>query len=262
MKPSVWQALEGARLIQGKVALITGAAMGIGKAIAKLFAHQGARLALVDLREKELMALVDEVRRDGGKAIGFAGDITEIRVVDALFAGTLKEYGRLDILVNNAGGGLPTDFFEITPEEWNQIIRLNLTAVFSLSQRAARIFREQKGGVIVNLSSQAGRSVSPTAGVHYTASKAGLLGLTRHMAKVLGKDNIRVNAVCPGVTNSERLMARLQARGSVEATAQSIPLGRIGDVDEVAAACLFLASDMASYVTGVSLDVNGGALMM
>ncbi len=262
MKPSVWQALEGAKLINGKVAIVTGAAVGIGKAIARLFAHQGGRLALVDIREKDVAQVAQEIAAKGGKAISISGDVTQPKDVDRIVETAVKEYGRLDILVNNAGGGLPTGFFEITPEEWNRILGLNLTAVFSLSQKAGRIFQAEGGGVIVNLSSQAGRSVSPTAGVHYTASKAGLLGLTRHMAKILGKDNIRVNAVCPGVTNSERLVARLEAKGAMETTAQSIPLGRIGDMDEIAATCLFLASDLAGYITGASLDVNGGSLMI
>jgi NAD(P)-dependent dehydrogenase (short-subunit alcohol dehydrogenase family) len=262
MKPSVWQALEGAKLINGKVAVITGGAGGIGKAIAHLFSHQGGRLGLADLREAELREVAKAIVSKGGEVIPITADVTRPEDADRIFEVITEKYGRLDILVNNAGGGLPTDFFSITLDEWNKIIGLNLSSAFSFSQKAARIFRKQGGGVIVNLSSQAGRSASPTAGVHYTASKAGVLGLTRHMAKILGKDNIRVNAVCPGVTNTERLMARLEARGTVETTAQAIPLGRIGDTDEIAAACLFLASDLSGYVTGEALDVNGGALMV
>jgi 3-oxoacyl-[acyl-carrier protein] reductase len=262
MKPSVWQALEGAKLVQGKVALITGAAAGIGKACALLFAHQGAKLALVDLQEEGLNQVCQEIRSRGGEAVPILADVTRNQDLDRAFDKIGEVYGGLDVLINNAGGGLPTDFFAIKPEEWNRILGLNLTAVFLLCQRAAGIFQKRGGGVIVNLSSQAGRSVSLTAGVHYTASKAGVLGLTRHMARILAQDNIRVNAVCPGITNSERLMKRLQEKGTMEEIKRTVPLGRIGDVDEVASCCLFLASDLAGYVTGAALDVNGGALMM
>jgi len=262
MKPSIWQALEGAKLVKGKVALITGAAAGIGKACALVFAHQGAKVALVDLQEEGLKQVCEEVRNKGGHAAPILADVTNTQGLACIFEKVKEVYGDLDILINNAGGGLPTDFFAIEPEEWNRILSLNLTAVFLLSQRAAAIFRKRGGGVIVNLSSQAGRSVSPTAGVHYTASKAGVLGLTRHMARILAKDNIRVNAVCPGVTNSERLMKRIQEKGTEEDIKKTVPLGRIGDVDEVAASCLFLASDLAGYTTGAALDVNGGSLMI
>jgi NAD(P)-dependent dehydrogenase (short-subunit alcohol dehydrogenase family) len=262
MKPSIWQALEGAKLVKGKVVLITGAAAGIGKACALLFAHQGAKLALVDLQEGGLKQVCEEIKNTGGWAIPILADVTRHQDLDRIFDKIGEAYGGLDILVNNAGGGLATDFFAINPEEWNRILGLNLTAVFLLSQKATGIFQKRGGGVIVNLSSQAGRSVSPTAGVHYTASKAGVLGLTRHMARILAKDNIRVNAVCPGITNSERLMKRMREKGTEEGLKKMVPLGRIGDVDEVASCCLFLASDLAGYVTGAALDVNGGSLMM
>ncbi|NWF54598.1 MAG: SDR family oxidoreductase [Syntrophaceae bacterium] len=262
MKECVWQALEGAKLVDGKAVLITGAAAGIGRACALLFAHQGGRLALVDLQEEGLTQVCEEVRARGGRAIGIPADVTQTPELDRIFRRIEETYDGLDILINNAGGGLPTDFLAISLEEWNRILNLNLTSLFLLSQRAVAIFRRKGCGAIVNLSSQAGRSVSPTAGVHYTASKAGVLGLTRHLARILAKDNIRVNAVCPGITNSERLMKRIQEKGSEEDLKKAVPLGRIGDVDEVAACCLFLASDLAGYVTGVSLDVNGGALMM
>jgi len=262
MKPSITQALEGAKLIDGKMVLITGAAAGIGKACALMFAHQGGRLTLVDIQEEGLKRVCQQIEAKGGQAVPIVADVTQSQDLDRIFRAVLGAYGGLDILINNAGGGLPTEFFSITTQEWNRVLGLNLTSVFLLSQKAAAIFRKRGGGVIVNLSSQAGRSVSPTAGVHYTASKAGVLGLTRHLAKLLAQDNIRVNAVCPGVTNSERLMRRLEEKGKVEEVKKSIPLGRIGDVDEVAACCLFLASELSGYVTGAALDVNGGSLMM
>ena len=261
MQPSIWKCLEGASLICGKRAMITGAAAGIGKACSHLFAAQGADLILVDCREQELKALASDIAAATGREVLAIGtDLTREDDIDRLFKKISETNSPFQILVNNAGGGLPTDIFEITADEWNRVISLNLTSVFLLSQKAARHFREQAGGAIVNLSSIAGRSTSPTAGCHYTSAKAGVLGLTRHMARQLAAFNIRVNAVCPGVVNSERLVRRMEERG--KSVDSSIPLGRIGDVDEVAGCCLFLASDLSGYVTGASLDVNGGALML
>jgi NAD(P)-dependent dehydrogenase (short-subunit alcohol dehydrogenase family) len=150
----------------------------------------------------------------------------------------------------------------MSEDEWNRVMELNLKSIFIASQRAATLFRKRRSGCIINMSSLAGRSVSVTAGAHYTAAKAGILGLTRHMARTLAPYNVRVNAVCPGVVNSERLVKRMAEKGTTDKVARSVPLGRIGDVWEVASVCLFLASDLASYITGASIDVNGGAAML
>lgn len=258
----IWDALKGAKLIEGKVVLITGAAQGIGRACARMFSNQGGLLSLVDLNGQALKVVCRRIELQGNQVVGIEADVTVDKDLDRVFQVAQERYGRLDILINNAGGGLPTDFFEIDTDEWNKVVMLNLTSVFLVSQRAARIFRKQGHGVIVNLSSQAGRSVSPTAGCHYTASKAGLLGLSRHMARVLAPFNIRVNAVCPGITNTERIAKRLEEKGATKEVKKTIPLGRIGDVDEIAACCLFLASDLSQYITGATLDVNGGSLMI
>ena len=258
----IQDALKGAKLIEGKVVVITGAALGIGRACARMFSNQGGLLALVDLSGQALKEVCRKIELQGNQVVGIEADITIDKDIDRVFQVAQERYGRLDILVNNAGGGRPTDFFEIDAEEWNKVVMLNLTSAFLVSQRAARIFRKQRHGVIVNLSSQAGRSVSPTAGCHYTASKTGLLGLSRHMAKALAPFNIRVNAVCPGITNTERIAKRLEEKGTTEEIKKTIPLGRIGEVDEIAACCLFLASDLSQYITGATLDVNGGSLMI
>lgn len=262
MRQLVWKTLEGAKLCSGKIVMITGAACGIGRACARMFAHQGGHLVLVDLRDQELKKVSQEIQGRGGQAISIKADLTHEKDLDHIFQVNHEVYGGLDILINVAGGGLPTDFFEIGAEEWNKIIQLNLTAVFLMSKRAAQVFRKKGNGAIVNISSIAGRSVSITAGCHYTASKAGVLGLTRHMASVLAPYRIRVNAVCPGVINSERVMKRLEVQGRIEQVKKSIPLGQIGDVDDVASCCLFLASDLSSYITGATFDVNGGSLMI
>ena len=143
MKSSIWQTLEGAKLVKGKVVLITGAAAGIGKACALLFAHQGAKLALVDLQEEGLKQVCEEVETRGAQAVPVLTDVTRHQDLDRIFDKIGEVYGELDVLVNNAGGGLPTDFFAINPEEWNRILALNLTAVFLLSQKAASIFQRR-----------------------------------------------------------------------------------------------------------------------
>lgn len=262
MKQLLWKALEGAKLVNGKIVMITGAAAGIGRACAQMFAHQGGRLVLLDINYEGIQEVCKEIEIKGGQAIAIQADVTKEKDLDYAFQVSKDTYGGLDILINNAGGGISTDFFEIDLEEWHRVIDWNLTSVFLISQRAAYMFKKQMGGVIVNISSQAGRFVSPTAGCHYTSSKAGVLGLTRHMAKVLAPYNIRVNAVCPGTTNTERIMQRLETQGRFEEIIKSIPLGRLGDVDEVASCCLFLASELAGYVTGAVLDENGGSVMI
>ncbi len=262
MRESLMKTIEGARLMNGKVAMITGAASGIGKACAEIFSHQGCKLILVDINDEGLKRVGQEITQGGGEAVIIHGDVTREKDLDRIFQLGETYQGGMDILINNAGGGLPTEFFSIPAHEWDQIIRLNLTSIFLMSQRAALIFRRKGKGVIVNIASQAGRSVSPTAGCHYTASKAGVLGFTRHAATILAPFNIRVNAVCPGITNSERIVKRLHEQGRMEEAGRSIPLGRIGDVYDIAGSWLFLASDLSDYITGVSLDVNGGSLMM
>ena len=262
MHHAAWRCLEGARILDKQTALITGAASGIGRACALMFACQGANLILVDRDKAPLEDAVQEIRAAGGQARQVAADVTNEDGIRHIFDEAADAFDGLDILINNAGGGLPTGFFEITLAEWQKVVGLNLDSVFVISQRAAHIFKERNKGAIVNVSSLAGRSTSVTAGCHYTSSKAGLLGLTRHMARVLAPHNIRVNAVCPGVINSKRIMDRLEETGRTREVNQAIPLGRVGDVSEVAACCAFLASDMAGFITGASLDVNGGALMM
>ena len=262
MKNKILKTFEGAKLLNNKLVLITGSAAGIGRACATLFSHQGARLILVDANEEGLNKVCEEIRSSGGETFPINADLTREKDIDHIYRVVLDKFGRLDVLINNAGGGLSTDFFDISSEEWNQVIALNLTSIFLMSQRAARIFREQGNGSIVNLSSIAGRSTSVTAGCHYTSSKAGILGLTRHMARQLAPFDVRVNAICPGVINSERLVKRMEEKGTRKAIEQGSPLGRIGDVYEVASCCLFMASDMSSYVTGATLDINGGTLMI
>jgi len=262
MREDIWNLLRGARLLKGKTALITGAAAGIGRSCAELFSHQGASLLLVDRDRSGLTAISQIIESGNGVVEAVQADLTNDRDMEKFLSVIDNVAGGIDVLVNCAGGGLSTPFFEVDVEEWRKIIKLNLEAAFVLSQKAGEVFRSKGGGAIVNISSLAGRSVSVTAGCHYTSSKAGLLGLTRHMASELAQYNIRVNAVCPGVINSDRIMRRIEKDDRKREIEDKIPLGRIGDVDEVAGCCLFLASDLSSYITGAILDVNGGLLMI
>jgi len=258
----IQSALAGARILGGKVSMVTGAGAGIGEACVRLFAGQGSNVIAVDMDGERLGRVCSDVNEYGGETVAVRADVTNGADLDRAFREAAKAFAPLDVLVNNAGGGLSTDFFAISEDEWNRVVNLNLTSVFMASQRAAAIFRDHGSGCIINMSSLAGRSVSVTAGSHYTAAKAGMLGLTRHMARTLAPYNVRVNAVCPGVVNSERLVKRMAEKDTTKEVARSVPLGRIGDVSEVASVCLFLASDLASYITGASLDVNGGAAML
>jgi NAD(P)-dependent dehydrogenase (short-subunit alcohol dehydrogenase family) len=262
MRLPAWKCLDGASLFKDQIVLISGAASGIGRACAHMFAEQSAHLILVDLDKTALKVIAEDLESTENRVLTVKADLNQMENIDILFSEIEDFYGDLDIVINNAGGGLPTDFFLITLEEWNSILNLNLTSIFAISQQAANIFRKKSSGCIINISSLAGRSVSVTAGCHYTASKAGVLGLTRHMARTLAPFQIRVNAVCPGVINSSRILNRLEQTGELDNVVRSIPLGRLGDVSEVATCCLFLASDLAGFVTGISLDVNGGALML
>lgn len=257
----IYEVLSGAKVLKNKVAAVTGGGSGIGSSIAKLFSNQGANTVLIDLNLPAAEAVVDSIKKEGGQAAAFMTDITRAKDLSELFNFIEKEYGRIDILINNAGGGLTTKLNDISHDEWDRIINLNLTGTFLISQAASRLMIACGGGAIVNISSIAGRSTSLTAGCHYTASKAAVLGLTRHMARELAKNKVRVNAVCPGATNTIRIAARINAQNTMKQICDAIPMGRLGEPDEIAACCLFLASDLSSFVTGAVIDANGGALM-
>jgi NAD(P)-dependent dehydrogenase (short-subunit alcohol dehydrogenase family) len=209
------------------------------------------------------------VRRDaealakaiGERAIGVSGDITEPGVPDRIVKETFDRFGRVDILVNNAALARSTRFPDLGAEEWRLALEVNITAPFLLIKAVLPIMKEQKYGRVVNISSTAGRTVSTLGGAHYTASKAGLLGLTRATAKELGKFGITVNAVCPGMIDTE-LTRENASPELLEKLAAGFPVPRLGTALEVADLVCFAASEAAGYITGASLDINGGDLMM
>jgi NAD(P)-dependent dehydrogenase (short-subunit alcohol dehydrogenase family) len=190
-----------------------------------------------------------------------SGDLGNPSELHSIVARTLERFGRIDVLVNNAAVALSTRFENITEEEWRRTFEVNVTAVFLLIRAAVPAMREQRYGRIVNLSSTAGKTVSTLGGAHYTASKAALLGLTRAAAKELGPYGITVNAVCPGLFDTE-LTREHATDEQLEAIAKTFPVRRLGDPGEVADLICFLASEAAGYITGASLDINGGDLMV
>jgi NAD(P)-dependent dehydrogenase (short-subunit alcohol dehydrogenase family) len=242
----------------GRVAIVTGAARGLGRAAAARLHERGARVA-VNVRDA---ARAEQVAREiGERARPVSGDVAAPDGPDAIVRKTLEMFGRIDILVNNAALPLTTRFEQITPDEWRRAIEVNLTAPFLLIQAALPTLKAQGYGRIVNISSTAGRMVSTLGGAHYTSSKTGLLGLTRAAAKELGRYGITVNAVCPGMIDTE--LTRESASGDVlETLARGFPVPRLGTALEVADLICFAASERAGYITGASLDINGGDLMM
>jgi len=242
----------------GRVAIVTGAARGLGRAAAARLVERGASVA-VNVRGDERAAQV--AREIGASVLALPGDIALPGVPDAIVQQTLDRFGRVDVLINNAALPLTTRFEQISAEEWRQALEVNLTAPFLLAQAVLPAMKRQHYGRIVNISSTAGRMVSTLGGAHYTTSKTGLLGLTRAAAKELGQYGITVNAVCPGMIDTELTRETAPAE-MLEQLARGYPVPRLGTALEVADLICFAASEQAGYITGASLDINGGDLMM
>ena len=240
------------------MALITGASRGLGKAAAARLLERGASVA-INVRDRARAGAT--ARELGGSSIAVHGDLEEDGVAEALVRRTLDAFGRLDILVNNAALPFTTRFEQITPDEWRRALEVNLTAPFLLTRAAVPAMKAQHYGRIVNISSTAGRMVSTLGGVHYTTTKTGLLGLTRASAKELGVYGITVNAVCPGMIDTE-LTRESASDERLEQIAAGYPIPRLGTALEVADVICFAASEAAGYITGATFDINGGDLMM
>ena len=241
----------------GRVALVTGAASGIGRAIAERLAAEGAAVVVADVAPagEEVAA---GFRARGGRAEFARADVTREADVQAMVDTAVARFGGLDILVNNAGVGRFVPFERLDPTEWDRIVGVNLRAVYLGCRAALPALRAGGRGVILNLSSQSGLQAQ-AMNQPYCASKAGVILLTRSLARELGPEGIRVNCICPGGTDTALLRAFSRSISSAESTPARPPLGRFAQPSEIAAAALFLVSDEASYVTGVALPVDGGA---
>ncbi len=248
--------------LSGRVALITGAAQGIGAETARMFAAQGCKVAVVDIDAENGGKVATAITRSGGTAQAFRTDITDVASVEQCIAGIVKAYGGLDIVINCAGGyGKLASVEDMEVDEWDRTVALNLRSVFLICKTAIPHLKKSKAGRIVNVASISGRTVHAASSPAYGAAKAGVIQLTRFLAHQLGPDNITANAVAPITTLTPRVAA-LRTEADIERIAAQVPLRRLAVPEDHAQAMLFLASDAAAYINGVVLDVNGGRIMM
>lgn len=244
--------------LTGKTALVTGSSRGIGKGIALAFAKQGADVIVNCASSPDAAEeTAKEIRALGRKATVMQADVGDEEQVGAMFDRIRSEFGRLDILVNCAGTSQDKDIFEMTKEDWDRIIRTNLTSGMLCSKQAMEIMREQKYGRIIFISSVVAERGALFGHVHYAATKAGQIGIVKSMARTGAPLNITVNAIAPGLIRTE-LLVKTHGEEGVKELGSAIPLG-LGRPEDVGAAAVYLASDEASYVTGATIDVNGGA---
>ena len=246
-----------------KVALVTGGASGIGRATAQLFAREGASVVITDLNEQAGNATVEEISRQSGRAIFQPADVTNSNDCQRVVDRTLREFGRIDVLFNNAGIIRRTSILDLTEDDWDRVLDVNVKSIFLMSRLVVPIMAKAGGGVIVNMASGWGLAGGARAAA-YCASKGAVVLLTKSMAIDHGPQNIRVNCLCPGDTDTGMLRQEASQLGEEEsgflrASAQR-PLGRMGKVEEIAQAALYLASDASSFVTGTALVVDGGGL--
>lgn len=247
--------------LTGRVAIVTGAGQGMGRAVARALVARGATVVVNDRVAATAEAAAAELRDDGGEVTAIVADVVDRAAVRRMVEETVGRYGGVQILVNNAGILRPTKVIDIPEAEWDQVVAVNLKGTFLCSQAVLPSMRAVGWGRIVNFSSTAGKNVSTVGGAHYTAAKAGVLGFTRHLAKEVAADGITVNAVCPGLIDTEMVRATIDD-ARVAAYAAGFPIPRLGRPEEVAELVTFLASDRAAYITGASLDINGGDLMI
>ena len=251
-------------LLKDRVAIITGAAAGIGKAIALRFAREGCRLAIADVSDAKGEKAAAEIIRAGGDAFFIRCDVSDSKQVQATAGAAVAKYGKIDILVNNAGGVAGDAKIEETSDEaWNKVIAVNLTGQFLMCRAVIPFMKKNKYGKIINLSSM-GAIHPPAPIIHYHAAKGGVLGLTTNLALELAKEHITVNAILPGPIKSEFFTDMFKNKSEAEANAffkmldAKVPMGRMGMPDEIAGVALFLACDMSSFVTGEAIKVGGG----
>ena len=242
--------------LKGKVAVVTGSARGLGKSIVERLAKEGAMVVVTDVNEEGCIETANEIIANGGDALAVTCDVTNRESVEALALATIKKYGKIDILVNNAGITKDSSLKKMTDAQWDAVITVDLKSVFICTQILSAYMVEQKSGRVISMSSLAG--VSGNFGqTNYSAAKAGIIGMTKTWAQELGRKNITANVIAPGFMNTE--MTKTIPEDITKTMLASIPLGRKGEPEEVAAAVVYLASDEAGFVNGVTLNINGGA---
>jgi len=246
--------------ITGKTALVTGGGRGIGRSIAIRLATEGIAVAVNDLDLSRTEDVVNEIKSIGGKAIGIAANVVDENQVNSMVQKISEIYGDVDILINNAGGGQRILAEDMTVDEWRRIIELNLTSTFICCKAVMPGMIKKNYGRIVNIASLAAKKISFHAGIHYTAAKSGVLGLTRHLAFELAPYGITVNSVCPGGTLTPLLQSHTTAE-ELELRRSTIPIGRLMTPDDQANATIFFVLDDSSGVTGQAIDVDGGSIL-
>lgn len=248
--------------LHGKIALVTGARRGMGRADALALARQGASVVVTDINQTECDAVAAEITASGGTAVAYTLDVSQGADVTRVFDSVIAQFGRLDILINNAGIFSPAMSLDMTEAEWDKTIAVNLKGQFLCAQRAAREMKKHGWGRIVNIASVAsGQSgLGVAGGVHYTASKGGIAGMTEALAIELAPYGITVNVIGPGMIDTPMVSEARMPQSALDAMLAQVPMKRMGTPEEIAAAVVFLASEEASYVTGAMLFVDGGWL--
>jgi 3-oxoacyl-[acyl-carrier protein] reductase len=244
--------------LKGKVAVITGSARGIGKSIAKKLGQNGATVVISDLAIADVSATVDELRGEGIDAFPVEVNVTNMASVEAMFDKVMEQFGKVDILVNNAGITRDALLVRMDESDWDSVLAVNLKGTFNCTKCVAKIMMKQRNGKIVNIASVMGL-IGNVGQANYSASKAGVIGLTKSVAKELGRRNINVNAVAPGFIQTK--MTEVLPEKEKEKILELIPLGCIGYPEDVADAVTFLVSDSARYITGQVLQIDGGMVM-
>ena len=245
--------------LEGKTAIVTGAARGLGRSIAENLAKEGVKVVLADILFPQVKKVAQTIKADGNECLGVKVDVSNLKDLDKLVKRTVQRFGRIDMVVNNAGICYRDTIEEISQKEWDQVLAVNLKSMFFLYQKVLPYMKRRRYGRIVNLASVAGKVGGVHVGAHYSASKAGVICLTKSMALHGAKYGINVNAICPGVIGTE--MVRSITPKQIKTYEGMIPLGYIGEPVEVAKAVLFLVSEMSNYITGEITDVNGGFIM-
>lgn len=248
--------------LKDKVAIITGARKGMGKSHALVLAKAGAKVVVSDISEEDCQNVVKEIEKTGGEALAVKCDVSKKEEIETMVEKTIEKFGRIDILVNNAGIFQLKPFLELTEEEWDRTLDINLKGYFLCAQAVAKEMIKQKSGVIINVASVAmgQQGVGLPNSVHYCASKGGVVGMTESLAIELAPYNIRVNAIAPGLIETPMINPIKSDPKAIEAMLTRIPLHRAGKPEEISNAVLFLASEKSSYMTGSTVVIDGGWL--